>query len=139
AGSVPHDAKSRNSPVPSDFFRRLIGGRKPVRPDVADAIAELDALAKARPALQAPALLLRDLLPELLAEPPAMPSVKITRDAACARLAGGLPLLRGEPLPLDRTDLCRRLVLVCKVVERHHAGEAAAALVNAVRARTLDP
>jgi FdhE protein len=113
-----------------------MGGRKSPPPELAEAIAELDELGRARPALQAPASLLRDLLPALLADPVVVPPLQISTETAQARLAGGLPLLRDEALVIEPSALRARLLTVCKVVEHYQAG--AADLIQAVRNSTLD-
>jgi FdhE protein len=125
--------------VASDFFRRLLGGRKPPPPAVAEAVAELDELARARPALTAPAVLLRDLLPELLADAQNALSIPLTTEGAHAKLAAGVPLLRGEDLSAVRKDLGTRMLTVCKVIERHQAADAAAVLAAAVRTEAIEP
>jgi FdhE protein len=106
---------------------------------VAEAVAELEKLAGARQALAAQAELLRDLLPEMLAVAPNAFSVQLAAEAARARLADGVPLLRGEDLSSVRKDLCTLMLNVCTVIKRHQSADASGGLAAGVRTEALDP
>ncbi len=114
------------------FLDRLLGRPAPP-PDVADALAEVERLRSESPALAGPAALLAEVLP-ILAEPPSTSTPPyLTPERAAEKLAGGVPLLRGEDVPLDAKALRRRWADVTAAVGRHGAGEAAGALAGAVR------
>src|SRR5579884_833592 len=115
----------------AEFLRKLLRPSAPVPPSVAEAQAELNRLAAGRPALSAPAALLRDLLPGLVPREPGPPP--LPADRARARRAGGVPLLRGETLSLDRQAFRARWLDVCAAVGRHQDGAAARKLAAAQR------
>jgi FdhE protein len=108
--------------VAGGFLDKLLGRPAPP-PDVADALAELERLGKERPSLASPATLLADLLPLLFqSQPDTTPH--IPPDRAAAKLADGVPLLRGESVSLDAKALRRRWAAVCAALARHQgAGE----------------
>ncbi len=120
------------------FLRRLFGGQAPA-PELVEALGELDRLAGTRPALAASAAVLRDVLAALFAEPAEEVQVSLTEESARAKLAGGLPLLRGETLTPDPDRFRKRWRAVCRTVEGQAGGEPAAALAAAVRKGRLDP
>jgi FdhE protein len=121
--------------VADSFLGRWLGRVRSAPPSADEARAELDRLAAERPAVRAPALWLRELLPELAADervtvPP------LTADQARAKLLGGVPLLRGEPLNLDGKALQRRWRRACAALGQHQGDGAAHA--EAVRRGRLD-
>ncbi len=100
--------------------------------DVAEALADLERIGTECPSLAGPVALLSELLPALAESPNVIPPA-IPPEQAAAKLAGGVPLLRGENVPLDAPSLRRRWAAVCAVVSRHRQDDAAAALAEAVK------
>jgi formate dehydrogenase maturation protein FdhE len=106
---------------------------------VAEAVADLARLARDRPALAGPAGLMTELLPRLYQDPIAATFPSLTPERGRAKLAGGVPLLRGESFYINQEALHQRLVILCDAVEHHQGGEAGAALRAGVQAERLDP
>jgi FdhE protein len=102
-------------------------------PLVAEATLELTRLAEARPGLRDPARALARILPILFEAPPREPVPVLPAEAASAKLAAGIPLLRGEDLALDEPTFRTRWVNVCRVLEDTEGGADLAALASAVR------
>jgi FdhE protein len=124
--------------VAGGFLDRLLGRTAPPPPELADALADLDRAATERPTLAGPITLLRALLPLLFQSPLPSAALTISREQAQARLAGGMPLLRGELLPLDAAELARRWQQVCSVIGQQ-GNTAADALAKAVRQKQFLP
>src|SRR5581483_10703139 len=118
--------------VARGFLDKLLGRPAPP-PDVAEALAELTRFAADRPSFAGPAAVLSDLLPGLAEPAPNITRPAIPFDRAAAKLAGGVPLLRGESVPFDARLLRRRWAEVCTAVGRHQIGDAAAALADAAK------
>jgi FdhE protein len=95
-------------------------------------------LANERPELVGSIALLRDLLPSLDQEPILDPIPSLAGDHAAAKLAGGVPLLRGEPLQLDVQAFHQRWRRVCTAVRRHQQENAGQLLAEALEKGTLD-
>lgn len=114
------------------FLGKLLGRPAPP-PDVAEALAELGQVGQEHPALAGPVALLADLLPTLAEPAPNVTPPAIPSERAAAKLAGGVPLLRGETVSLDVKALRRRWGEVCAAVGRHQKGDAAPALAEAVK------
>jgi FdhE protein len=118
--------------VARGFLDKLLGRPAPP-PDVAEALAELARLAEDRPSFAGPAVVLADLLPGLAEPAPNVAPPAIPSDRAAAKLAGGVPLLRGESVAFDARWLRRRWAEACAAVGRHQTGDAAAALTDAAK------
>jgi FdhE protein len=103
---------------------------------VESARAELVRLAQERPALAGPAAVLGEVLPALFAEPvrEAPPG-----NGAAAKLAGGVPLLRGEQAVVEDAAFRRRWLAVCAALQNHRDSQAARALAAALREGRLTP
>jgi FdhE protein len=101
--------------------------------ELASAVRELDSALAERPAFAAPLAALKAVLP-ILAEP-ADDAAGFTLEPELARtkLAGGVPLLRGESLPVDPARFRRRWRRVAEAVP---GGEPLAA---AMKRGVLDP
>lgn len=125
--------------MPGGFLDKLLGRSPPPSPAVADALADLAKLAESRPTLAAPLGMLRDILPPLFADPIQERPPALTLDATAAKLAGGIPLLRGEPLELDLPVFRRRWQAVCAAVQRHQNPDGGKALAEAVERIRLEP
>jgi FdhE protein len=91
-----------------------------------------------RPELAGPVAFLRDVLPRLYEEPVVDPVPVFEPDQAAAKLAGGLPLLRGEVIRLDGRAFQRRWQHVCTAVQRHQDRRAGERLAAAIRNGQLD-
>jgi FdhE protein len=104
---------------------------------VDDARAELARLSADRPELLPLARWLRELLPELVPVSATIPT--LTAEQVQVKLAGGVPLLRGEQVPFDRKAFRQRWRRVCEVLEAQQPDGAAAALAEAVKRGQLDP
>jgi FdhE protein len=124
--------------VAAEFLRKLLGQPAPPAPEVAEARAELDRLARERPALAGPAGVLRDLLPDLVPDPPPLSLPPLTPDQARAKRAGGVPLLRGEALAPDTAAVRRRWRRACALLSRQPGGAPARALAAALRRGSLN-
>jgi FdhE protein len=120
------------------FLRQWLGKSELLRPDVAEAIAELDRASIERATLSPSLKLLRSLLPRLYEDLPEPPSVALDRDSAGAKLAAGMPLLRGEKLTLEGPAHNRRWLRLCESLEPQ-AGAAARGLASAVKEDRLQP
>lgn len=120
------------------FLARWLGRVRSAPPSADEAQAELDRLAAERPAVRAPALWLRELLPDLAADDRATVP-PLTAEQARAKLLGGVPLLRGEPLHFDGKALRRRWRRACKALGPYQDDGAAQFLAEAMRRGRLDP
>lgn len=121
------------------FLRRLLGPPPADSPELTEALRELDNLEQERPALGKPAALLRDILPVLFGDPIREVRPPLVRETVSAKLAAGVSLLRGEPLPLDVRTLRQRWLAVCAVLRQHHAEDTARKLAEFLRRGRLDP
>jgi len=119
--------------VADSFLRRWFGG-KAAPPSVEEARAELDRVLAERPAFETPLRWLRELLPDLvpIPDPPAV--AELTPDRARAKLAGGVPLLRGEYLALDVKAFRKRWQRACAAL-----GQPGKPLAGALRRGKLEP
>jgi FdhE protein len=126
--------------VASNFLRRWFGGSRPASGPVEEARAELDRLAGERPALGPLCRWLQELLPDLGREEEAVPVVSLSPEEAAARLAEGVPLLRGLPGNLvDGKLFVRRWQRVCATLEEAQPGSEAVQQADAVRQGRLTP
>jgi FdhE protein len=105
--------------------------------EIAEAVAELEQLARERPSLAEPAGLLAALLPLLLTEQVREAAPTLTHDTATAKLAGGVPLLRDEMIALDPAGFQARWDHVCEVMSRNRQRDTAR-LAEALRRGDLD-
>jgi FdhE protein len=119
------------------LLHKLFGSAPP--PEVAAALGELERLANERPELASPIALVRDFLPTLYQEPVLDPVPSLASDHAAAKLAGGVPLLRGERVPLDVKAFHRRWLHLCAAAQRHQEGSGGELLAEALRNGTLEP
>jgi FdhE protein len=110
-----------------------------VAPSVEEARAELDRLAGEQPPLVPLCRWLRELLPDLAREDDPPPVVALTREEAGTRLAEGVPLLRGLPLPLERRAFERRWQRVCAALQEAQTDSEAVRQADAVRQGRLAP
>jgi FdhE protein len=101
--------------VAGGFLNKLFHTPVP-GPDVVEALADLERLRQERPSLAEPAALLSELLPVLAAADPTLTLPTRSSEQVAAKLAGGLPLLRGEDVSFGRGALRRGWVAVSKIV-----------------------
>jgi FdhE protein len=99
----------------------------------------LQRLIDARPLLTAPIRMLQQVMPDLFADPVEEQPPKLSAEMSAARLADGIPLLRGETLNLDSGAFRRRWQLVCTAVQRHQSPDAGTALAQAIEQEKLEP
>lgn len=121
-----------------NLFRNLLGRGAELPAEVIEAGAALEQISRERPGLATHALLLHEVLPCLYAEPVRDEPPRLTPEQAREQLEAGRPLLRGQPLPLDRASLRRRWQAIGAVLARRQ-GQAVSGLVNMVKAGQLDP
>jgi FdhE protein len=100
---------------------------------VGEALLELVRLVEARPVLRDPAGVLGKVLPALFEQAPAEALLALPAESAATKLAGGLPLLRGEDVSLDELLFRSRWLTVCRVLEEDEGGDAPRALAAALR------
>jgi FdhE protein len=120
------------------LLHKFFGSATPPPPEVASALEELQRLAKERAELASPIALLADLLPALYQEPTLDRVPALASDHIAAKLAGGVPLLRGESLNLDTQAFGRRWLRVCATMRRHQDNADADVLAEAMRNGGLD-
>jgi FdhE protein len=123
--------------VALSFLGKWFGGKQRPGAAVDEARAELDRLVAERPAFAEPVRWLRAVLPNLTPADDAPPFAISPADAR-AKLAAGVPLLRGEPLPLDMKGFRRRWDEACAALEGVRPDGAGAALSGALRSEQLD-
>ena len=116
---------------------KIFGRTSEAAPEVKEALAELGRLGRERPQLSGPNALLADLLSLLFGKPAEeMPPVLSAAHAA-TKLAGGMPLLRGEILAIASTTLPKRCQEICAIMERHQKTGAARAVAETLRRERL--
>jgi FdhE protein len=108
--------------VASGFVNRLLGrGRRPSA-ELEAALADLAALAKERPSLDGAATVLGEILPVLFDGSVREQAPVLDPERAAAKLAGGVPLLRGDTIALDVRGFRRRWQGVCAALRRERGG-----------------
>ena len=120
------------------LLRKLFGSTTPPVTEVTAALEELERLEQERPELTGPIALVRDFLPLLYQEPVLDPVPALASGHAAAKLAGGVPLLRGEHLDLDIPAFHRRWLNVCAAMQRHRGGVDGDRLAQALRNGSLN-
>lgn len=119
------------------FFRKRLGRKPALPPDVDKARAELAGMAKDRPILAELAGQLNDILPALYAEPLRALAPQLSQETAREKLSAGVPLLRGEILDIDWPAVNRRFQDVVDALAQRRP-DAAPGLAEAVRSGQLD-
>ena len=106
------------------------------------ALTQLERIASQRPDLAALTAMHAALIRVTFRDQPPIPRVALDAAHAAAKLAGGVPLLRGEPLVLDAAWLRERYLHLCDALLDQPAASAshtaAQALKQAVSRRVLD-
>jgi FdhE protein len=121
--------------VARGFLDKLLGRSEPT-PELADALAELSRLAQERPSLANPISFLNELLPILAVSEDVFPS-GLSQEQATAKLAEGIPLLRGEMSHFDPKSLHARAVKISAALLRQGQNDQTADLAEAVRSGRL--
>jgi FdhE protein len=120
------------------FIHRFFGPA-PDRLEVVSEVLALRKLAGDRPQLAGPAALLAEVLPPVYRGSLRDTAPPLTAEQARTKLAGGVPLLRGEPFTPDARSFRRRWLSVCGTVQQHQGSDAARHLADALRRGRLDP
>src|SRR5262245_15121696 len=112
------------------LFRR----REPIHPDLAAALDRLDQLAEATPSLRDAAVLQGAILRTIAHEPPHVGALDMTPERAAEKLNDGVPLLRGEQVPLDLLAIAALALQLCQAMREHGGavGEIGAAIGQGV-------
>lgn len=121
---------------------KLFERQKPLSKDVEAALSRLAQLARQQPDLAELAATNAALLRVAFRDVPPL-VLTITADHARAKLGAGVPLLRGEPLPLDAAWLRQRYAALCAVLAQQArqsatVSAAADATRQAIQRGTLD-
>lgn len=120
--------------VSMKLFRR----HEQTRPDLASALERLDRLAEDTPQLRDAVALQGAILRAAYADPPQAGTLDLPQERAVEKLRGGVPLLRGEPVPLDVPAVEHLMLRLCGVMrERGHTPGAAEEIAAAIRGRAL--
>jgi FdhE protein len=125
--------------VSGSFLDKMWRRSPAVSPALAEVAHGLRSLAREQPAIAGPATLLADVLPCLFPKQIRETPPALTPEQARAKLIGGIPLLRGERVPLDTKAFGRRWQEICAVVGRHRDGDSVKAIAKALGPGQLDP
>src|SRR5437660_8697679 len=107
--------------------------------DLKEALFQLSRLKKERPALTGPADFFSDVLLGLFEGESNDQPTAMTPEQAQAKLATGVPLLRGESVTGDLAAFQRRWLHVARAVERHQDAAAGKALADVVHQNRWNP
>jgi FdhE protein len=105
-----------------NLFKR----REPQRPDLASALDRLDQLGQGDPSLRDAAALQSAILRAIYRSPPQAEPIALAADRARDKLHNGVPLLRGERVPLDHTAIRSLMLDLCRAVRHSEAHSGAA-------------
>ena len=99
------------------FFRRS----EPDRPELASALDRLDRLGEDDRSLRDAATLQSAILRAIYHSPPQAGAIELTADRARDKLHSGVPLLRGERVPLDIVAIRSLILDLCRAVRQSEA------------------
>jgi FdhE protein len=116
--------------VARGLFGKLFGSEARIPPQLAQAFSELAKLTQARPALEGAVPVWRSILGALFSVPVTEKPPSLAA-ATQAKLAQGVPLLRGETLHFDRDALQERWCGVCNALAGTDSGSTAQAVREA--------
>jgi FdhE protein len=117
------------------FFRRS----EPDRPDLASALDRLDRLGEGDPSLRDAAALQSAILRAIYRSPPLARPIELTADRARDKLYSGIPLLRGERVPLDIAAIQSLILVLCRAVRQSEARSGSAnTIATAIDQGVLD-
>ena len=119
------------------FVQRWFGRRSKPAPSAAEAIADLERLAQDQPSLGRHALLLAEALPVICAEFAMGADWQLPADRIAAKWSGGVPLLRGESLPIDAPEFLQRWLTLCDILAGQIEKQSARALAKALQQQDL--
>lgn len=88
-------------------------------PEVVAALERLDQLAAAVPSLREAAALQGAILRTSYTEPLVVSAVALTQEQAAEKLQAGVPLLRGEHVPLNMQLVEATIIRLCRTVQEH--------------------
>ncbi|MEP7188346.1 MAG: formate dehydrogenase accessory protein FdhE [Roseiflexaceae bacterium] len=117
------------------FFRRS----EPARLDLASALDRLDRLGEGDPSLRDAAALQSAILRVIYRSPPPVGTIELAVEHARDKLHSGVPLLHGEPVPLDIAATRSLLLELCRTMQQSEARSgSASAIATAVDHGILD-
>lgn len=119
------------------FVQRWFGRKPKLAPSVAEAIAELERLGQDQPSLARHARVLAEALSVICAEFAMNADWQLPADRIAAKWSGGVPLLRGESLPIDATEFLQRWLTLCDILAGQVEKQPARALASALEQQDL--
>jgi FdhE protein len=127
--------------VAGGFLRKWFGRSPEPLPsaEVSTALANLTGLAQAQPALAGPAAFLGEMIPLLFRAPVRTIIPGLNADRVRAKLAVGIPLLRGESFQLGEGALRQHWQTICEAVGHYQGSAAGQALLDALQEGRLNP
>lgn len=117
--------------MPGNPIDKLLDRRRPRRKDVEDALARIAQLVEQRPELGDLAATQAAFVRLAFREPPPLPTITIDERHAATKQAGGVPLLRGEPIAWDARWLRDQFLELSQTLARHRSSGAAGDLQRA--------
>ena len=106
--------------------------------DLKEALLQLNRLKKERPTLEGPADFFLDVLPGLFEDESRDQLPALTPETGRAKLADGIPLLRGEQNEIDAGSFRRRWLHLAAAVEQHQDSIGGQALAEEIAADRLN-
>jgi FdhE protein len=123
--------------VANSAISRLLG-QHALPPEVASALDDLAALARQNPALQDACERQAAIVRVIGAREPAVGELMLAPERAAEKRAAGIPLLRGEALPIDMDAVRATLLQLCAVLRVGATDESAGAIEALVQRGVLD-
>jgi len=121
-------------------MRNFLSRRSAVPPpEIRAALEELEQLRQNRPVLGEHAAFLGAILPGLFEQAPRETLPTIDPEHSAAKLAGGVPLLRGEQLALEPKGLPRRWLHICAALEKQKSRDMGRKLADGMRKGQVGP
>ncbi len=104
-----------------NLLRGWLGGPAKLSPQVLEAEGALKRLAETQPSLAQHAIALVELFPILFEELTLPQGWSLPSERVESKLASGIPLMRGEELPVETKSLRRRWQEICRILGRRVA------------------
>src|SRR6516164_621869 len=121
-------------------MRNFLSRRSAVPPpEIRAALEELEQLRQNRPVLGEHAAFLGAILPGLFEQAPRETLPTIDPEHSAAKLAGGVPLLRGEQLALEPKGLPRRWLHICAALEKQKSRDMGRKLADGMHKGQVGP
>jgi FdhE protein len=118
-----------------NFFRRS----EPARPELASALDRLDRLGQGDASLRDAAALQSAILRVIYRSPPPVGSIELPEERARDKLHRGIPLLRGERVPLDIAAIRALMLDLCQAIQQLEARPgSASAIATAIEQGVID-